>query len=56
MGKKFFRAKVRDHRTGETSEATGTTDARNERDAKAEIQAEIRKLPGVQTVTDVDLY
>jgi hypothetical protein len=53
--KKFFRATVRDHRTGDVTVATGTTDASNEQQAKAQIQAEVRKLPGRKTATRIDL-
>lgn len=55
MGR-FFRATVRDHRTGEETVATGTTEASNEQQAKAEVQAAVRKLPGRKTATRIDTY
>lgn len=53
--KKFFRATVRDHRTGEETVATGTTEASNKQQAEAQIRAEVRKLPGRKTATHIDL-
>lgn len=53
--KRFFIATVRDHRTGESSQVTGTTDVPDDVEAKAAIQAEVRKLPGRHTATRIDL-
>ncbi len=52
---RFFVATVRDHRTGEITTATGTTDVPDDVEAKAAIQAEVRKLPGRKTATRIDL-
>lgn len=52
---RFFTATVRDHRTGETSQATGTTTVPDDQQAKAAIQAEVHKLPGNKTATRIDL-
>jgi len=56
MGSKSFIASVRDHRTGETSTATGTTEASTAQQAKANVQAAVRQLPGVKTATRIDLH
>ncbi|WP_392971120.1 hypothetical protein [Streptomyces sp. LN245] len=54
--KRHFTAIVRDHRTGDITTATGTTDVPDDKQAKAAIQDEVRKLPGRKTATDIDLY
>lgn len=51
-----FIAEVRDHRTGETSRVTGTTDVEDDQQAKAAIQDEVRALPGRHTATSIDLF
>lgn len=51
-----FIAEIRDHRTGETSQVTGTTDVPDDQQAKAAIQAEVRELPGRKTATSIDLF
>jgi hypothetical protein len=52
---RFFTATVRDHRTGDVTTATGTTDVPDDQQAKAAIQAEVHKLPGSKTATRIDL-
>jgi hypothetical protein len=54
--KRQFTATVRDHRTGDITVATGTTTVPDDRQAKTDIQAEVRKLPGRKTATHIDLY
>lgn len=53
--KRHFTATIRDHRTGESSQVTGTTTVPDDRQAKTDIQAEVRKLPGRKTATRIDL-
>jgi hypothetical protein len=54
--KRHFIATVRDHRTGDITTATGSTDVPDDQQARAAIQAEVRKLPGRKTATAIDLY
>lgn len=60
MGKKYgFIARVRDHRTGDTSRVDGTTEGApgySKAQAKADVQAKVREMPGRKTATDIELY